>query len=84
MRLGINIDHIATIREARGGGEPDPAWAVPYCEIAGADGITVHLREDRRHIKERDLVILKSVVSTRLNLEMALNDEIIEIGRAHV
>ncbi len=80
MRLGINIDHIATIREARGGSEPDPAWAVPYCEIAGADGITIHLREDRRHIKERDLVILKSVVSTRLNLEMALNDEIIDIA----
>jgi len=80
MRLGINIDHIATIREARGGIEPDPAWAVPYCEIAGADGITIHLREDRRHIKERDLALLKKIVSVRLNLEMALNDEIIDIA----
>ncbi len=80
MRLGINIDHIATIREARGGIEPDPAWAVPYCEIAGADGITIHLRDDRRHIKERDLALLKKIVSVRLNLEMALNDEIIDIA----
>ncbi len=82
MRLGINIDHIATLRNVRGGIEPDPVWAVPYCEMAGADCITVHLREDRRHINERDLKLLKDIVSTKLNLEMALNDEIVEIALA--
>jgi len=82
MRLGINIDHVATLRNARGGIDPDPVWAVPYCEMAGADSITVHLREDRRHINERDLQLLKNIVSTKLNLEMALNDEIITIALA--
>ncbi len=82
MRLGINIDHIATLRNVRGGIEPDPVWAVSYCEMAGADCITVHLREDRRHINERDLKLLKDIVSTKLNLEMALNDEIVEIALA--
>ena len=82
MRLGVNIDHVATLRNVRGGIDPDPVWAVPYCEMAGADGITVHLREDRRHINERDLKLLKNIVSTKLNLEMALNDEIIAIALA--
>ncbi len=82
MLLGINIDHVATLRNARGGIDPDPVCAVPYCEMAGADSITVHLREDRRHINERDLQLLKNIVSTKLNLEMALNDEIITIALA--
>lgn len=79
-KLGVNIDHVATLREIRRTPYPDPVTAAVIVELAGADGITVHLREDRRHIKERDLYILKEVVKTRLNLEMALSDEIIKIA----
>ncbi len=80
MKLSINVDHIATIREARGGVEPDPVSAALIAELAGCDGVTIHLRSDRRHIKERDLEILKKVVKTRLNLEMAATEEMIEIA----
>ncbi len=77
IRLGVNIDHIATIREARRGREPDPVSAAILAEMAGADGIVCHLREDRRHIKDRDLSILRKVVKTHLNLEMAPTDEMV-------
>ncbi|MDP8263840.1 MAG: pyridoxine 5'-phosphate synthase [Candidatus Ancaeobacter aquaticus] len=80
IKLGINIDHIATIREARKTYEPDPIAAAGICERAGADGITVHLREDRRHIQDRDLAILKETVNTKLNLEMAAVDSIIKLA----
>lgn len=80
IRLGVNIDHIATIRQARMGNEPDPVWAVRDCELAGADGITIHLREDRRHIQDRDLKLIRQVVKTHLNLEMANVDEIVSIA----
>jgi pyridoxine 5-phosphate synthase len=81
-RLGVNIDHIATLRQVRGGREPDPVWAAAIAELAGAEGITVHLREDRRHIQDRDLRVLKETVSTRLNLEMAVEPGIVEIAIA--
>lgn len=81
MRLGVNIDHIATVREARRTFEPDPVAGAVICELAGADGIVVHLREDRRHIKDRDLKILKDVVKIKLNLEMAASESIIGIAR---
>ncbi len=68
MRLGVNIDHIATVREARRTFEPDPVAGAVICQLAGADGIVVHLREDRRHIKDRDLKILRGVVKIKLNL----------------
>ena len=71
-RLGVNIDHVATLRQARGGREPDPVWAAVLAELGGADGITVHLREDRRHIQDRDLRLLRETVQVRLNLEMAV------------
>ena len=74
-RLGVNIDHVATVRQARGGAEPDPVAAAAIAELAGADGITIHLREDRRHIQDRDLRILRQTVQTRLNLEMAATAE---------
>ncbi len=80
MNLGVNIDHIATIREARKTDEPDPVFAAYLAELAGADGITVHLREDRRHIQDRDLEILGETVSTSLNLEMALAPDIVEVA----
>lgn len=80
IRLGVNIDHIATLRQARGGAEPDPVNAAGICERAGADGITIHLREDRRHIQDRDLELLRQVVSTHLNLEMGNSPEIVEIA----
>lgn len=73
IRLGVNIDHVATIRQARGGREPDPVWAAALAELAGADGITVHLREDRRHIQERDVRVLRQTVRTRLNLESSID-----------
>ena len=73
-RLGVNIDHIATVRQARGGKEPDPVAAATIVEMAGADGLVVHLREDRRHIQERDLKLLCEIVHTKLNLEMAATD----------
>jgi len=80
IRLGVNIDHVATLRQARGGVEPDPIWAAALAELAGADGITVHLREDRRHIQERDVRLLKQTVRTRLNLEASLDPAIIDFA----
>src|SRR3989338_7047340 len=80
LNLGVNIDHVATLREVRHGIEPEPAFAALICQTAGADSIVAHLREDRRHIKERDLYILKAVVKTRLNLEMSCAAEIVEIA----
>ena len=80
MLLGVNIDHIATLRNARGGVDPDLLQAALVCENAGADGITVHLREDRRHTKDDDVVELKNILKTRLNLEMALTDEMQKIA----
>lgn len=79
-KLGVNIDHVATIRQARGGVEPDPVAAAVIAELAGADGITIHLREDRRHIQDRDLKILRQTVKTRLNLEMAATTEMVAIA----
>ncbi|MBI3611124.1 MAG: pyridoxine 5'-phosphate synthase [Nitrospirae bacterium] len=79
-RLGVNIDHIATLRQARGGVEPDPVAAAVLVELAGADGIVVHLREDRRHIKDRDLHLLRETVRTKLDLEMAPAEEIVKIA----
>ena len=73
--LGVNIDHVATVRQARQTYEPDPVWAAALAELGGADGITIHLREDRRHIVDRDLRILKETVCVKLNLEMAAEDE---------
>lgn len=78
--LGVNIDHIATLRNARGTQYPDPVHAAEIAERAGADGITIHLREDRRHIVDRDVRILKETIQTRMNLEMAVTDEMIEIA----
>lgn len=78
--LGVNIDHIATLRNARGTSYPDPVHAADIAERAGADGITVHLREDRRHIKDRDVTILAQTINTRLNLEMAVTDEMLSIA----
>jgi len=80
MRLCVNIDHVATLREARGGVEPDPVAAARLCERAGADGIVCHLREDRRHIKDRDLRLLRQTITTKLDLEMAATDEIVRIA----
>jgi pyridoxine 5-phosphate synthase len=81
-RLGVNIDHVATVRQARGGDDPDPVWAAVLAEQAGAEGITVHLREDRRHIQDEDLRRLKIFVKTRLNLEMSIEPAIVEIAIA--
>ena len=78
--LGVNIDHIATIRQARRTVEPDPVAAAVLAELAGADGITVHLREDRRHIQDRDVQLLRQTVRTHLNLEMAATDEMVGIA----
>ncbi|MDO4588110.1 MAG: pyridoxine 5'-phosphate synthase [Planctomycetia bacterium] len=80
IELGVNIDHIATVRQARKTVEPDPVWAAALAELGGADGITVHLREDRRHIQNRDVRILHETVRAKLNLEMACNDEIVDIA----
>jgi len=80
-RLAVNVDHVATVREARGIHEPDPVVAAGIAELAGADGIICHLREDRRHIHDRDLRLLRETVKTRLNMEMAAVDEMIEIAR---
>lgn len=79
-RLGVNIDHVATIRQARGGREPDPVWAAVLAELGGADGITVHLREDRRHIQDRDVRLLRETVRVRLNLEMAVAPAIVDLA----
>ncbi len=81
-RLHVNVDHVATLRQARGIDYPDPVPAASICEMAGAQGITIHLREDRRHIIDRDLEIMRKVVTTVLNLEMAATDEMIGIARA--
>jgi pyridoxine 5-phosphate synthase len=82
IRLGVNIDHVATVRQARRTIEPDPVAAAVLALLGGADGITIHLREDRRHIQDRDLHVLRQVVTTRLNLEMAAVDEIVGIACA--
>jgi pyridoxine 5-phosphate synthase len=79
-RLGVNIDHVATVRQARRGTAPDPVTAAGIAEMSGADGITVHLREDRRHIQDRDVLILTQVVQTRINLEMAATEEMVGIA----
>ena len=81
MRLGVNIDHVATVRQARQVREPEPVTAALLAELAGADGITVHLRGDRRHIQERDLDLLKEVLSVKLNIEMAATREMVAIAR---
>ncbi len=78
--LGVNIDHVATVRQARLTNEPDPVWAATLAELGGADGITLHLREDRRHIQERDLHLLGQTVAVKLNLELACSDDIVEIA----
>jgi pyridoxine 5-phosphate synthase len=78
--LGVNIDHVATLRQARRTFEPDPVWAAAAAELGGADGITLHLREDRRHIQDRDLRILRQTVTAKLNLEMACNDDVLRIA----
>lgn len=80
LTLGVNIDHVATIRQARRTVEPDPVSAAVLAELGGADGITVHLREDRRHIQDRDVRILRQTVRTHLNLEMAATEEMIAIA----
>lgn len=81
MRLAVNIDHIATIREARKTDEPDPVTAAALCELAGAQGITVHLRGDRRHIQDRDIELLRRTVTTHLNIEMAATTEMVRIAQ---
>ncbi|MGA9855960.1 MAG: pyridoxine 5'-phosphate synthase [Gammaproteobacteria bacterium] len=80
IQLGVNIDHVATLRQARGARYPDPVEAACIAENAGADSITVHLREDRRHIQERDIRLLRSVLKTRMNLEMAATSEMLRIA----
>jgi len=80
LLLGVNIDHVATVRNARGTHYPDPVQAAFVSEQAGADGITVHLREDRRHITDRDVKILRQTIQTRMNLEMAVTDEMVDIA----
>lgn len=83
LRLGVNIDHVATIRNARGGGHPDPVRAAKLAEAAGADGITAHLREDRRHISDDDITRLTNELAVPLNLEMAATEEMLEIALRH-
>jgi len=79
-KLGVNIDHVATVRQARRTDEPDPVWAAVEAELGGADGITFHLREDRRHINDRDAELLKQVVGVKLNMEMSVNPGIVRIA----
>ena len=79
-KLGINIDHVATLRQARGGAEPDPIEAALICEKAGCDSIVAHLREDRRHINDKDIIELRKRVNARFNLEMSMNPEIVDIA----
>jgi pyridoxine 5-phosphate synthase len=79
-RLGVNIDHVATLRQARGGTEPDPVAAAVLVELAGADGLVVHLREDRRHIQDRDLTILRQTLQTKLDLEIAADEAMVKIA----
>lgn len=78
--LGVNIDHVATVRQARRTNEPDPVWAATLAQLGGADGITLHLREDRRHIQDRDLRIVKETVTVKLNLELAATDDVIDLA----
>src|SRR6186997_1027395 len=78
--LGVNIDHVATLRQARRTYEPDPVWAAMLAELGGADGITVHLREDGRHIQDRDVAVLRETVKTALNLEMEATAEMVAIA----
>ncbi|MEI6631638.1 MAG: pyridoxine 5'-phosphate synthase [bacterium] len=78
--LGVNIDHVATLRQARGGSEPEPLFAALLVQSAGAESVVVHLREDRRHIKERDLFLLKEMVKVKLNLEMSVQEDIVAIA----
>src|SRR2546430_14733316 len=82
IELGVNIDHVATLRQARRTYEPDPLWAAVEAHLGGADGITVHLREDRRHIQDHDVRRLRELVHIKLNLEMAATDEMVEIACA--
>jgi pyridoxine 5-phosphate synthase len=81
IALGVNIDHVATLRQARGGRYPDPVYAALVAEEAGADSITLHLREDRRHIQDRDVTAMRGALQTRMNLEMAVTDEMIGIAQ---
>ena len=81
VRLGVNIDHVATVRQARRTDEPDPVWAAVEAEMGGADGITFHLREDRRHINDRDARLLKETVAGKLNMEMAIAPGIVKIAK---
>ena len=78
--LNVNIDHIATVRQARHADEPDPVWAAAECELAGANGITTHLRQDRRHINDRDVQVLKETIVSKFNLEMSMEEEIVRIA----
>src|ERR1700749_2530795 len=80
VELGVNIDHVATLRQARRTYEPDPIWAAALAELGGADGITIHLREDRRHIQDRDLRILRETGTVKLNLELASNEEVVALS----
>jgi pyridoxine 5-phosphate synthase len=82
VKLGVNIDHIATLRQARGESDPDPVMAARLCEQAGADSIVAHLREDRRHIQDRDIVLLRKTVKGRFNLEMSVNPGIVKVALA--
>jgi pyridoxine 5-phosphate synthase len=79
-RLGVNIDHVATLRQARGGTEPDPLAAAILVELAGADGLVVHLREDRRHIQDRDLSLLRQIIQTKLDLEIGADESMVKIA----
>jgi pyridoxine 5-phosphate synthase len=78
--LGVNIDHVATVRQARQTYEPDPVWAAALAELGGADAVTLHLREDRRHIQDRDLRVLKETVTVKLNLELACDNDVLQIA----
>jgi pyridoxine 5-phosphate synthase len=80
VELGVNIDHVATVRQARRTYEPDPVWAAALSELGGADGITIHLREDRRHIIDRDVRVLRETVTVKLNLELACNADVLEVA----
>jgi len=83
IELGVNVDHVATVRQARRTYEPDPVWAAVEAHLGGADGITVHLREDRRHIRDEHLARIQAATSLPLNLEMAATDEMVEIALRH-
>ena len=80
IRLGVNVDHVATVRQARGEPYPDPVQAAVLAELGGADNITAHLREDRRHIQDRDIHLLKATLKVPLNLEMAVTEEMVQLA----